>query len=221
MPDTPRLGSALNLQFAEQIEFFRGKLNVPTMRWNDLVHEAHDRAFVVAGATKADLLQDLRDAVDKGISRGGSLKEFRKDFNEIVARRGWTGWTGEGSKKGVAWRTRIIFETNLLTSQAAGRYAQLTDPAFLEAYPYWQYIHNDSVLHPRPLHKQWGDQRLTLRHDHPFYKTHYPPNGWLCRCYVKAVAEPPSGAATEPPAGWDTPNLKTGLPPGIDKGWAY
>ncbi|MDR1368464.1 MAG: phage head morphogenesis protein, partial [Candidatus Accumulibacter sp.] len=141
--------------------------------------------------------------------------------NEIVARRGWTGWTGEGTKRGVAWRTRIIFETNLITSQAAGRYAQLTDPAFLEAYPYWQYIHNDSVLHPRPLHKQWGDQRLTLRHDHPFYKTHCPPNGWLCRCYVKAVAEPPSGAATEPPAGWDTPNLKTGLPPGIDKGWAY
>ena len=33
------------------------------------MHAAHDRAFVVAGAMKADLLDDLRRAVDRAIQR--------------------------------------------------------------------------------------------------------------------------------------------------------
>ena len=47
-----------NTPFAEQIEFFRQKLNLPTEHWDDIMRETHDRAFVVAGAMKADLLDD-------------------------------------------------------------------------------------------------------------------------------------------------------------------
>lgn len=130
-------------------------------------------------------------------------------------------WTGEGTKGGEAWRTRVIYETNLRSSYAAGRYAQLTDPEQLKATPYWRYVHNDSVLSPRPQHKAWGDSRLTLRHDHPFWQTHFPPNGWGCRCRVTAVRAPRDGDATEPPEGWADIDAKTGAPDGIDKGWAY
>ena len=49
-----------NLPFTEQISFFRNKLNLSTERWDDILHQAHDRAFIVAGAAKADLLDDLR-----------------------------------------------------------------------------------------------------------------------------------------------------------------
>lgn len=185
----PRLEAALALSFAQAIAFFRAKLNLPTDAWDDIWQEAHDRAFVVAGATAADLLADLRQAVDKAISTGTTLEQFRRDFRDIVARRGWTGWTGEGTRAGEAWRTRVIYETNLRTSYAAGRWAQLTDPALLQARPWWRYIHSDSVLNPRPHHKRWGDMRLTLRHDHPWWRTHYPPNGWGCRCRVVALSE--------------------------------
>ena len=89
----------------------------------------------------------------------------------------WTGWTGEGTKAGEAWRTRVIYQTNLMTSYAAGRRAQLLDPDLVKRRPFWRYVHNDSVTHPRPHHKSWGDMRLTLRHDHPFWETHFPPNG--------------------------------------------
>ena len=47
-------------QFQEQIDFLRRKLNLPSESWRDIQSAAHDRAFVVAGATKADLLHDLR-----------------------------------------------------------------------------------------------------------------------------------------------------------------
>lgn len=216
----PRLEAALALPFAEAIAFFRAKLNLPTERWDDIWQDAHDRAFVVAGAMKADLLADLRTAVDKAIATGTTLETFRKDFARIVRERGWTGWTGEGSKAGTAWRTRVIYETNLRTSYAAGRWAQLTDPELLASRKYWRYIHNDSVLTPRPQHRAWGAARLTLPHDHPFWRTHFPPNGWGCRCRVTAVAAPKPGDATEPPDGWSTPDAN-GLLPGIDRGWAY
>jgi hypothetical protein len=214
MPDP--LAQALNLPFDEQSEFFRAKLNLPTERWDDIQRAAHDRAFVVAGAMKADLLDDLRQAVSP--LQRTTLEQFRQDFRAIVQKRGWHGWTGEGTPAGEAWRTRVIFETNVRSSHAAGRYRQLTDPRTLEAMPYWRYVHSDSVLHPRPHHLAWHG--LTLRHDHPFWKTHFAPNGWGCRCKIVAVRAPRAGDAAEPPAGWDARDAKGSLP-GIDRGWDY
>lgn len=207
-------------QFAEQIAFFRNKLNLPSETWRDIQRAAHDRAFMVAGAMKADLLTDLRRAVDQAV-QGGSIGEFRKQFAEIVAKHGWTGWTGEGSAAGEAWRTRVIYQTNMATAYAAGRRAQLLDPDLLSRRPYWRYVHNDSVTHPRPHHKQWGDMRLTLRHDHPFWETHFPPNGWGCKCRVVAVAKPGEGDASAPPDGWDANDPRTGTAVGLDAGWDY
>ena len=207
-------------QFQEQIDFLRRKLNLPSESWRDIQSAAHDRAFVVAGATKADLLHDLRKAVDQAV-KGGSIGEFRKNFAELVAKHGWTGWTGEGTKAGEAWRTRVIYQTNLMTSYAAGRRAQLLDPDLVERRPFWRYVHNDSVTHPRPQHKRWGDMKLTLRHDHPFWETHFPPNGWGCKCRVVAVAAPGDGDGTEPPEGWAQTDPATGAPVGIDEGWGY
>lgn len=76
-------------------------------------------------------------------------------------------------------------------------------------------------MHPRPMHKQWGDMRLTLRHDDPFWASHFPPNGWGCRCRVVAVRGPAEGDAGEPPAGSHEIDPKTGEPVGIDRGWGY
>ena len=163
--------------WAEQLAFFRRKLNLPTEWWDDIQGAAHDRAFIVAGVAKADLLQDLRGAMDSAMESGG-LAGFRKQFKALVASHGWTGWTGEGSARGEAWRTRIIYQTNMATSYAAGRYKQLTEPEFAKLRPYWKYVHADGQLHPRPLHLAWHG--LTLPMGHPFWKTHFAPNGWHC-----------------------------------------
>lgn len=220
MAADPSLDFVINLPFKEQIDFFRQKLDLPTERWDDIWQAAHDRAFVVAGAMKADLLNDLRLAVDKAIASGTTLKTFRKDFAATVAKHGWTGWTGEATAAGRSWRTRVIYETNMRTSYAAGRWAQLHDPELQKRAPYWRYIHSDSVLSPRPQHKAWGDSRLTLRFDHPFWQTHFPPNGWGCRCRIVAVHAPGQNDATELPAGWNTRG-ENGQLPGIDRGWDY
>ncbi|MBN2631556.1 MAG: phage head protein, partial [Rhodobacteraceae bacterium] len=100
--------------FAEQVAAFRLRLGDlrPTATWMDVWQAEHDRAFMVAGALKADLLADLAGAVQRAIEDGTSLEQFRTDFREIVTRRGWHGWTGEGTKRGEAWRTKVIYKTN-------------------------------------------------------------------------------------------------------------
>lgn len=217
-------GVASGTPFDEQLAFFKAKLNLPTERWDDIMRSAHDRAFVVAGVAKADLLEDLRSAVTRAIEQSASLQEFRKEFNGIVKKHGWTGWTGEGSKAGEAWRTRVIYTTNLSTSYAAGRWAQLNDPKLAAIRPYWKYIHADGVAHPRPLHVAWNG--LVLHKDHEFWRTHFPPNGWGCHCRVTAVDARALEAAqragkTAPPEGWDKMDPKSGAPVGIDKGFDY
>lgn len=212
-------GIGFRQPFQDQLDFFRSKLNLPTERWDDIMRAAHDRAFIVAGAAKADLLEDLRRAVDDAIAKGISIGEFRRQFAEIVARHGWTGWTGQGTAGGQAWRTRVIYQTNLQTSYAAGRWRQLNEPAVLAGLPYWEYVHRDGVLHPRPQHLAWHG--LTLRHDDAFWRRHYPPNGWGCHCRVRARARPRAGLPTERPADWDEIDPKTQAPRGIDKGFDY
>lgn len=218
----PDLAAGFRRPFAEQLAAFRLRLGTlaPTARWDDLWQSEHDRAFMVAGATKADLLADLGLAVDRAIAEGTSLETFRQDFRGIVERHGWHGWTGEGTAKGEAWRTRVIYRTNMATSYAAGRHAQLVAGGFA----FWVYKHSGAE-HPRLDHLSWDG--VVLEADHPFWAAHFPPNGWGCGCKVfgarsrdgaKRVGGKPG---KDLPDNWNRIDPKTGAPVGIGKGWAY
>lgn len=212
----PEIQGVLKRPFAEQVAFFRSKLGnlVPTQAWDDLSKSEHDRAFMVAGAAKADLLADLAAAVDRGITEGVGIGEFRKDFAEIVKKHGWD-FNGEFN-----WRTRVILRTNAATSYAAGRLAQLREAGF----SHWMYKHGGSA-DPRPQHLAWDG--LVLPADHPFWSTHSPPNGWGCSCRIVGLRRPEDAKRLggDPdktlPEGWDTVVAKTGEPAGIDRGWGY
>ncbi|KAF5057826.1 Phage Mu protein F like protein [anaerobic digester metagenome] len=211
----PQAQAVFKQPFAEQIAFFRQKLGnlVPTARWDDLWKSQHDRGFMVAGAAKADLLADFASAVSSAIAEGKSIDWFRKNFDTIVARHGWA-YRGERN-----WRSRVIFQTNVATSYAAGRLAQLRE------FPLWIYHHADGVIHPRPHHVKLDG--LILPAEHPFWKKHYPPNGWGCHCYVsgassdKAARSLGGDPAKRLPDDWDAIDASTGEPVGIDKGWGY
>ncbi len=162
-----------SLPFAEMVRFFLRKLNLTTEHWTDIYTREHDWSFVVAGANREALVADFRAAVDKAINEGTTLEAFRQDFDRIVAAHGWD-YNG-----GRDWRSRVIYETNLNSSYAAGRYEQL------QAAPYWQYVHADWVTNPRHQHLAWDG--LVLRSDDPWWQTHYPPNGWGCQCSVRGL----------------------------------
>ncbi|MBF0165642.1 MAG: DUF935 family protein [Magnetococcales bacterium] len=194
------------LPFKEAIDYFRGKVPVPTERWDDLVNGQHDVGFMSAGATNADLLNDLQSAMDQAISEGTTLSEFRKRFDEAVAEHGWDYF---GKR---AWRSALIFNTNMQHAYQAGRYAQMTDPDILKSRPYWQYRHYASSFE-RKEHKSWNG--LVLPAQDPWWSTHYPPNGFNCHCTVFTLA----------PRDLRREGLKVGTAPvgggGVDRGFAY
>ncbi|MDI3260084.1 MAG: phage minor head protein [Sinobacteraceae bacterium] len=208
-----------SLPFSAQIEFFRSKLNLDTDTWADIRNEAHARAFVVAGA-RGDVLADFRQAVDKAISQGTTLAEFRKDFDRIVATY---GWSYNGSRN---WRSAVIYHTNLRTAYAAGRYRQLQEVK--DSRPYWEF-HHTPVRYPRLQHVAWDG--IVLHADDPWWKTHYPPLGWGCQCVVYSRAEedlPKLGKDGPDEAPKDEyyevqngPFKGTKLPVGIDPGWGH
>ena len=216
---------AVSLPFKEQSEFFRRKLNLPTEAWTDVYNKEHDWAFVVAGANRDAIVSDFRAAVEKVINEGATLADFRKDFDQIVAKNGWSYNGGRN------WRSRVIYDTNLNSSYQAGRYQQLL--AVKDDRPYWQYIHNDSVEHPRPDHLSWNG--LILRWDNPWWAAHFPPNGWGCQCRVVALSDADlkrmgRTVSETPPSNFELKQIGTRsangsrtvrVPKGIDPGFEY
>jgi hypothetical protein len=212
---THELEIALNLPFPEAEKFIQDKLNIPTARWDDLWHEQHAKGFMVAGAAKADILTDFRTAVEKAIKNGTTLEEFRKDFDNIVKKH---GWSYNGTRN---WRSEVIYSTNVRQAYNAGRWQQLTDPEQLEVMPYLTYRHGDS-LHPRPAHLAWDG--ITLPAEDAWWDTHFPQNGWGCKCRVSGAAKKEYEAARQGGKGEapDSPiDPKTGEPAGIDRGFGY
>lgn len=167
------------LSFAEQIAFFRQKKNALTESFLDVWEAQHDVSFMVAGANRDDLLADFREAVRAAIDEGGTLADFRRDFDTIVARYGWQYNGGRN------WRSRVIYETNLRQSYNAGRWAQLQ--AVTATRPWWRYRHSDAVQHPRPLHE--AKDGLVLHWTDPFWGYWFPANGWGCQCSVDALSD--------------------------------
>lgn len=166
------------VRFTEAVDYLRGKLPEGTLRSDDLVGPVHSKVFAVAGAVKADLLRDLQDSLVAAKADGRTITDFRKDFDKAVAEHGWT-YKG---KRG--WRTRVIFDNNMRSAAMAGRWAQIQDNK--KHQPFLQYrTAGDSRV--RPMHRLWNG--LIYRVDDPFWQTHYPPNGWGCRCTVRAYAQ--------------------------------
>lgn len=203
--DPEKFKKTFNLPFAEAEDFFRAKLNIPTGAWDELEGAAHAKGFMSAGAYNADLLADLRKMTDKAIAGGMDIREFRQQFRPLVEKYGWQLKGG-----GPAWRSDLIWRTNIQSAYQAGRWQQFE----ASGIEYLMYVHNDSVMHPRPAHVAL-DGKIFPRTD-PFWSRNYPPQGFGCKCRAVAATraeyEAANPEAKQRPEGWE--NM-------ADKGWNY
>jgi hypothetical protein len=104
----------------------------------------------------------------------------------------------------------------------------MKDPDVVALRPYWQYRHGDS-RQPRPEHLTWDG--LILEHDHPWWDTHYTPNGWGCKCRILTLSkrdlarlgkDGPDKAPVVQYRQWEDRSGKPHqVPVGIDPGWNY
>ncbi|MCS7029806.1 MAG: phage minor head protein [Bacteroidia bacterium] len=88
-----------------------------------------------------------------------------------------------------------LTEANHFTTSArmAKKWIQIQESK--EEFPYLQYVtaHDD---HVRPAHKALDGVIKPV--DDPFWNTHYPPNGYNCRCTVKKLSQLPEDYQDKP-----------------------
>lgn len=218
----------------EPLRWFKAKGIQPSFDWKDVWQEEHAIAFTVAKAMEFDVLETIKLATQKAIAQGQTLEQFKRDLKPTLTKLGWWGrqdrtdpLTGEVREVqlGSARRLKTIYRTNMRTARAAGQFerAQRTKSAM----PYLMYELGPSENH-REEHVRWN--RIILPVDHPFWQTHYPPNGWGCKCRVRQIsaveAERLGGVTKDPHIQYrDWVNERTGeilqVPQGIDPGWDY
>lgn len=190
MPQPVNLAYALGLAPKAAIEYFRAKGYQISWSWFDVWQEAQAKAFTVAGVMKLDVLQDIRSAVDAALAKGETYANFEQQLKPVLQAKGWWGRnaqidtdTGEMAGKALtAWRLKTIFQTNLQTAYQAGRYQAFMGN--IADRPYWMYV---AVMDRRTRPQHAALNGLVFRSDDPFWDSFYPPNGFNCRCRVRAL----------------------------------
>jgi len=187
------LQSAFYMEPEEIVKYFESKKCKISFDWHEVYEDAHAKAFTVAKMTNADLLKDTHDMLTKAIKEGWSSSHFKREAGELFAKKGWTGHkevvnpkTGETQtvELGTPRRIKQIFNCNMRSAYAVGRYKQqLEDVDFA---PYFQY---QCILDgkTRPEHKAMHGK--VFRYDDEIWQSLYPPNGWNCRCFVRSLTD--------------------------------
>lgn len=211
------------------VEYFDRRPSRPSFRWDEVAPREHALGFTVARTAGFDALDDIRTATRKAVVDRIPFAQFRDELVPILKAKGWWGEkrvidprTGEIAKVqlGSLRRLDLIYDANIRSAEAAGDWVRIQ--RVKDVLPYLEYLTSTSER-KRPLHLSWVGTTLPV--DDAWWSTHYPPNGWRCKCRVRSRVEPREGAQlSRPPLNarpWT--NQSTGesrlVPAGIDPGW--
>lgn len=176
---------------AEAIRFFRSKGFTVGFAWQDVWAAEHARAFTVAKAMRMDVLETIRKSMDRAIAEGRTFEQFRKELAPVLQRLGWWGRrrvldpvTGKRrlSQLGSTRRLRTIFDVNMRSAYAAGAWQRIERTAGRRPFLRYSAILDERT---RPMHRTWHGTVLPV--NDAWWRTHYPPNGWRCRCTVRQL----------------------------------
>tara|TARA_A100001391_G_scaffold50885_1_gene30959 strand:- start:36521 stop:37300 length:780 start_codon:yes stop_codon:yes gene_type:complete len=218
----------------------RGLNLEPTFAWQDVYANEHAAMFTVAKSAGFDILDDIYQALLVALSEGKTFDEFARQITPLLQQKGWWGrsqqidpQTGDPVEVqlGSPRRLQTIFDVNMRVSYAAGHWASIDRNR--AARPFLRYVHLVGQENPRLHHQAWHN--IVLPIDHPFWETHFAPNGWNCHCTIQSLSqadidqllEEGEVLRFEPPEeefrAWE--NKRTGevreIPIGIDPGWDY
>lgn len=181
-------GDAFDVPPEQAIAYFNSKGLKPTFSYAEMLDYQHDASFTVAKMMNVDMLAQVRASLDAAMANGTTFKEWSKGIMPILQSGGWWGkkevvdpLTGQKivAQLGSPWRLETIFRTNMQTAYAAGAWQEIV--ANKEDAPFLMYDAIDDQR-TRPLHASWD--RKVLPVDSPWWGSHYPPNGYNCRCGV-------------------------------------
>ncbi|MBK5957401.1 hypothetical protein CCR97_04150 [Rhodoplanes elegans] len=229
----------------EVLQYFRAKDLRPGFSYQDVWGQEHAHAMTVAGVTETRVLSEFQAAIDTAIAKGTGFEKFRADMQTRLTPLGWWGprelvdpegrWKPKVVNFAAPARLQITFWSNMRAARAAGQWNRIQRTK--RALPYLLYVRSASER-KRPEHLRLVGTILLV--DHPFWSTHFPPNGWSCKCSVRQLdqadrddylSRPKSDAEDAISYSDEAPDLgtrtftnrRTGevteVPVGIDPGW--
>ena len=240
MPDEIKPGMRLGMVTPERaIHYFAQKrMLLPSFAWQDVYAQEHGAGVAVAGIMQQEVLQVFADELQKTIQAGGDLAGFSKAMRAELQKRKLWGQVEvtdpvTGQSRITTFdrdRLALIFDTNVRQAYAAGLWQEAESDKKNAKWIRYSTANDGRV---RAAHQAWHG--VTLPVDHPFWRTHWPPNGWRCRCFITPLDEQDierlqrAGQLVrhEAPAVdlVEYRNKRTGevskVPRGIDPGFAY
>ncbi|EJL4849744.1 minor capsid protein [Salmonella enterica] len=203
------LAYAMQLAPADAIAYFESKGYAIGFNWYDVQAEANAKAFTVAGVLRLDILTDIQNGLKPALSDGDTERDIERKLLPLLEQKGWIGKglvadpeTGElWGKRLTPRRIGTIFSTSIQSAYAAGRWKQQV--ANKTERPYWQRV-AVMDLHTRPRHALLNG--FTAAADSPVWDCFYPPDGYGCRCRIRAFTRAQveaRGLAVHEPALYD------------------
>lgn len=158
--------------------------------YDEIMHDAHKKAFTIAKMTNLDLLKDMQGSLTKAFKEGMGFEEWKESVKPMLAKKGWLGnvkvknpSTGEEKEIYVGHRRlKTIYNTNMRTAYAKARYESQME-SLGEYFRYTAVLDGRTRASHRRLHGK------TLPKTDPFWDTNYPPNGYNCRCKVQVLTK--------------------------------
>ena len=210
-----------NISFEQEpkkaIEYISKKYPELHFNYDDIIEEAHHKAFTVAKITRLDLLKDVLNSLVKANEEGLPFEAWQKSLIPTLKKKGWWGnvtvtdpKTKEKKEIYVgSRRLKNIFFTNTRVAYNVGRWEHQRQ---LDDAPYLRYV---SQLKPTSRYNHAKMHNIIRHRDDPFWINNYPLNGWNCVCTVQAVS-----MDTIKKRGWEE-RLKAPVEDIASKDWAY
>ena len=182
------------LPFTEAIDYARSrKVELPADYYGNAVQAHRAKATTITGAASIAQIEAVMKDLQDSLAAGGTFAQWKEKVSTQ-------------SLKLPEHRLDNVYRTNVQAAYNKGRYEQQTGSL---TRTYWMYdAINDSRTRPAHL----AMDNVVLSRDDSWWDTHYPPNGYRCRCTVIALTpaqaiargistDKPSNADPDP--GWD------------------
>ena len=180
----------------DALRYARGRNIVLADEFYSLDLNTRQYAGTVSRLAAVEQIKTVLELVNKSLEEGSTFQDFKKQVE------------AEGIELS-EHHLANVYRTNMQNAYAHGRWQQQQRNKETRSYLKYTAI-NDSRT--RPTHLALDG---IIRHiDDPFWLTHYPPNGYQCRCSILAITEKQA--------------LRQGITPDdklptdvVDKGWNF
>jgi hypothetical protein len=178
----------------EAISFLARKRPLNAAAYKGLLPELRAYAFTVSGIGSASALQEVRDLV-AGVPTGEDFRKTKKRVVEILAQHiplepDLFGDEEEAKKHraALARRAEMVVRNNAFQAYSVSNYKELDE--FRDIFTHWQYL---TVGDGRVRASHAALNKVTLPQGHPFWRSHFPPWEFGCRCQVVGLTEEEAG----------------------------